>query len=43
MQLGEIATKLGCELEGDAGIEITGAAGIEEASAGELTFLANKK
>jgi len=43
MQLGEIAVKLGCELEGDAGIEISGAAGIEEASAGELTFLVNKK
>jgi UDP-3-O-[3-hydroxymyristoyl] glucosamine N-acyltransferase len=43
MQLGEIAKKLGCELEGDAGIEITGAAGIEEAAAGELTFLVNKK
>src|SRR5579864_7012268 len=43
MQLGEIAKKLGCELEGDAGIEITGAAGIEEALAGELTFLVNKK
>ncbi len=33
MQLGEIAKKLGCELEGDALIEITGASGIDEASA----------
>jgi UDP-3-O-[3-hydroxymyristoyl] glucosamine N-acyltransferase len=43
MKLGEIAKKLGCELEGDAGVEITGVAGIEEAKAGELTFLVNRK
>jgi len=43
MKLGEIATKLGCELEGDAKLEITGVAGIEEAQAGELTFLVNRK
>jgi len=43
MKLGEIATKLGCQLEGDPHIEITGVAGIEEARAGELTFLVNKK
>lgn len=43
MLLGEIAKKLGCELEGDPLIEITGAAGIAEAAAGELTFLVNKK
>ena len=43
MKLGEIAEKLGCEVEGDAGIEITGVAGIEEAGAGELTFLVNRK
>ena len=34
MKLGEIAEKLGCELEGDANLEITGVAGIEEAQAG---------
>ncbi|MGH9563198.1 MAG: LpxD N-terminal domain-containing protein, partial [Terracidiphilus sp.] len=43
MNLGELAKKLSCELEGDAGLEITGVAGIEEAKAGELTFLVNRK
>jgi UDP-3-O-[3-hydroxymyristoyl] glucosamine N-acyltransferase len=43
MKLGEIAKRLGCKLEGDATLEITGVAGIEEATAGELTFLANRK
>jgi UDP-3-O-[3-hydroxymyristoyl] glucosamine N-acyltransferase len=43
MKLVEIAKKLGCEVEGDAGIEITGVAGIEEARKGELTFLVNRK
>jgi UDP-3-O-[3-hydroxymyristoyl] glucosamine N-acyltransferase len=43
MQLGEIAKKLGCELEGDALIEITGTSGIDEAAVGELTFMVNKK
>lgn len=43
MKLGEIAIRLGCDVEGDAGIEITGVAGIEEARAGELTFLVNRK
>lgn len=43
MKLREIAERLGCTLEGDAGLEITGVAGIEEARAGELTFLVNRK
>ena len=43
MKLGEIAKRLGCELEGEATLEITGVAGIEEAKAGELTFLVNRK
>lgn len=43
MKLGEIAKKLGCDLEGDAALEIIGVAGIEEARAGELTFLVNRK
>lgn len=43
MKLGELAEKLGCAVEGDAGIEITGVAGIEEAAPGELTFLVNRK
>lgn len=43
MRLGEIAERLGCELEGNAQMEITDVAGIEEARPGELTFLANRK
>jgi UDP-3-O-[3-hydroxymyristoyl] glucosamine N-acyltransferase len=43
MKLGEIAKRLGCELEGDAGVEITGVAGIEEAGEGDLTFLVNRR
>ncbi|MFZ0634853.1 MAG: UDP-3-O-(3-hydroxymyristoyl)glucosamine N-acyltransferase [Candidatus Acidiferrales bacterium] len=43
MRLGEIAERLGCTLEGDAGIEIGDVAGIEEAGAGHLTFLANRR
>jgi len=43
MNLGEIARKLGCDVEGDARLEIKGVAGIEEAEAGELTFLVNRK
>jgi UDP-3-O-[3-hydroxymyristoyl] glucosamine N-acyltransferase len=43
MKLGEIAQRLGCELEGDAQIEITGVAGIEEAEPQQLTFLTNRK
>jgi len=43
MKLGEIADRLGCQLEGDANLEITGVAGIEEAEPGQLTFLANPR
>jgi UDP-3-O-[3-hydroxymyristoyl] glucosamine N-acyltransferase len=43
MKLGEIATKLGCQLEGDASVDISGVAGIEDAKAGDLTFLDNRK
>ena len=43
MNLGELAKKLACTLEGDASLEITGVAGIEEAKPGELTFLVNRK
>ena len=43
MKLAELAEKLGCAVEGDAGIEITGVAGIEDAAPGELTFLVNRK
>lgn len=43
MKLGEIAERLGCEVDGDAAIEISGVAGIDEARPGELTFLVNRK
>lgn len=43
MKLSEIATTLGCQVTGSAGLEITGLAVIEEAQPHELTFLANKK
>ena len=43
MKLGEIAQRLNCRLEGDAGTEITGVAGIEAAEAGQLTFLSNPR
>ena len=43
MKLGEIAEKLGCELQGSAEIEICGVAGIEEAGEDELTFVSNPK
>jgi UDP-3-O-[3-hydroxymyristoyl] glucosamine N-acyltransferase len=44
MKLVEIASLLGATLEnGDLEIEITGVAGIEEASAGQITFVANPK
>ncbi len=43
MQLGEIAKRLNCRLEGDPTTEITGVAGIEAAGPGQLTFLANPR
>jgi UDP-3-O-[3-hydroxymyristoyl] glucosamine N-acyltransferase len=43
MKLGELATRLGAELRGDAELEVTGVRGIEEASASEVTFVANPK
>ena len=43
MRLGDIATKLGCRLEGPADLEITAVAGIEEAGPSDLTFLSNPK
>src|SRR5208283_4492066 len=44
MKLAEIASLLGATLEnGDPAAEITGVAGIEEASAGQITFVANPK
>ena len=43
MTLHDLATRLGCRLEGDGTIEITGVAGIEQAQPGQVTFLANPK
>jgi UDP-3-O-[3-hydroxymyristoyl] glucosamine N-acyltransferase len=44
MKLSQIASTLGAALEnGDPDAEITGVAGIEEATAGQITFVANPK
>src|SRR5579862_807145 len=43
IRLGDLAARLGCQLEGDPGLEITGVAGVERAGPTELTFLANPK
>ncbi len=43
MRLGQIARKLGCELQGSPEIEIDGVAGIEEATERQLTFVSNPK
>jgi UDP-3-O-[3-hydroxymyristoyl] glucosamine N-acyltransferase len=43
MKLGELATRLGAELRGDAELEVTGVKGIEEAGPAEITFVANPK
>ncbi|HVU48872.1 MAG TPA: UDP-3-O-(3-hydroxymyristoyl)glucosamine N-acyltransferase [Terracidiphilus sp.] len=43
MKLGELASRLGAELRGNAEIEITGVKGIEEAGPSEITFVANPR
>jgi UDP-3-O-[3-hydroxymyristoyl] glucosamine N-acyltransferase len=43
LRLSEIASRLGCALEGDGSVEIRRLAAIERAGPGELTFLANAK
>jgi UDP-3-O-[3-hydroxymyristoyl] glucosamine N-acyltransferase len=43
MKLGELATRLGAELRGDAELEVTGVKGIEEAGPTEVTFVANPR
>ena len=43
MKLGELATRLGAELRGDAELEITGVKGLEEAGPTDLTFVANPR
>jgi UDP-3-O-[3-hydroxymyristoyl] glucosamine N-acyltransferase len=43
MKLGELASRLGAELRGNADVEVTGVKGIEEAGPSEITFVANPK
>jgi UDP-3-O-[3-hydroxymyristoyl] glucosamine N-acyltransferase len=43
MKLGELATRLGAELRGDADVEVTGVKGIEDAGPTEITFVANPR
>ena len=43
MKLGELASRLGAELRGNAEIEVTGVKGIEEAGPTEITFVANPR
>lgn len=43
MKLHELAQKLDCRLEGKGDLDITGVAGIDHASAGHVTFLANRR
>jgi UDP-3-O-[3-hydroxymyristoyl] glucosamine N-acyltransferase len=43
MHLAELASRLGCRLEGDGSVEVSRVAGIEDAGAGDVTFLANPK
>ena len=43
MKLKEIASRIGCRLEGDGDIDIHRIVGLEEAGPGDLTFFANPK
>lgn len=43
MKLGELATRLGAELRGNAELEVTGVKGIEDAGPAEVTFVANPR
>jgi UDP-3-O-[3-hydroxymyristoyl] glucosamine N-acyltransferase len=43
MKLGELASRLGAELRGNAELEVTGVNGIEEAGPSEITFVANPR
>ena len=43
MKLGELASRLGAELRGNAELEVTGVKGIEEAGPTEITFVANPR
>lgn len=43
MRLAELAQVLGATLDGDGDLDITGVMGIEDATAGQITFIANPK
>jgi len=43
LTLGQLAEKVGAQLQGDGDVEIRGVAGIREAQEGDITFLANPK
>ncbi len=43
MRLGELAQRLGCQLEGPPEIEISGVAGLEEALPSEVSFFSNRR
>ena len=43
MTLGELASQLGCRLEGDGKTTITRVAGIEQAQSGDVTFVDNPR
>ena len=43
MTLAELATRLGCRLEGDGTIEVSRVARIDDAGLGDVTFLTNSK
>jgi len=43
MKLGELAQRIGCELEGDPALEVTGLGPIDEAGPEEVTFVANER
>jgi len=43
MKLGDLAARLGCQLNGPGDVEISGVAGMDEASPNEVTFLSNPK
>jgi len=43
MKLGELASRLGAELRGNAELEVTGVKGIEDAGPTEITFVANPR
>jgi UDP-3-O-[3-hydroxymyristoyl] glucosamine N-acyltransferase len=43
MKLGELASRLGAELRGNAEVDVTGVRGIEDAGPSEITFVANPR